>query len=94
MCAGYAQAVPGQPLRPFLLPVFATGQVAAAAVSHKLTEAETASLQELRSLLTWLLLQLGIINHAQVELLLESCPNPQNPHVCGRQRCCGSCARC
>lgn len=54
-------------MRPFLLPVFFyAGQVNAAAETPGLSDSQHVALTELRALLLWSLLQLGILTDAQV----------------------------
>ena len=54
-------------MRPFLLPIFFyAGQVNAAAESTGLSSSQMVALAEMRVLLVWVLLQLGILTHPEV----------------------------
>lgn len=70
------QILPG--MRPFMLPVFFYGgQISKALESESLNAAQEVALTEIRSLLTWLLMQLGIINRKQADVLVAFTPLPR-----------------
>lgn len=65
-------------MRPFMLPVFFYGgQISKALESSSLNAAQQVALTEIRSLLTWLLLQLGIVSRNQADVLLAFTPLPR-----------------
>jgi hypothetical protein len=65
-------------MRPFMLPVFFYGgQISKALESSSLNAAQLVALTEIRSLLTWLLLQLGIVSRDQADALLSFTPLPR-----------------
>ena len=62
-------------MRPFMMPIFFYGgQISKALESPSLSASQTVALTEIRSLLSWLLMQLGIISQAQAEVLLRFMP--------------------
>ncbi|EFN56001.1 hypothetical protein CHLNCDRAFT_145389 [Chlorella variabilis] len=65
-------------MRPFMMPVFFYGgQISKALESASLNAAQQVALTEIRSLLTWLLMQLGVVNREQADVLLRFQPLPR-----------------
>jgi hypothetical protein len=83
------QILPG--MRPFMLPVFFYGgQISKALESESLNAAQEVALTEIRSLLTWLLMQLGIINRKQADVLVAFTPLPRPSTLKHRKGECGT----
>lgn len=74
-------------MRSFMLPVFFYGgQIAKAMESASLNAAQQVALTEMRSLLTWLLMQLRIVSRQQADVLLRFTPLPR-PATLEHRKC-------
>lgn len=62
-------------MRPFMMPIFFYGgQISKALESPSLNTAQQVALTEIRSLMVWLLMQLGVVSREQAEVLLRFVP--------------------
>jgi hypothetical protein len=62
-------------LRPFMMPIFFYGgQISKALESASINAAQQVALTEIRSLLAWLVMQLGVVTREQADVMLRFTP--------------------